>query len=210
MMSQTYIIHRSVIVLSVVCIIMIIQQYLALSLFPYEIMNNNRQIDLYSICCAFVVIGVSFFIKYVREHLKFVIHLSDIPSYIYMNIILGICAGILPLTLVNYLENEIPIRLRISILCVSYFSIICSLISVFVFVKNYKEKDGLKKQNQLKNELLNMQERYFIDTVKNYEHLRKFKHDIQGHFRVISQLESQKSYNELHSYIQKLKMTMHI
>ena len=86
MMSQTYIIHRSVIVLSVVCIIM----------------NNNRQIDLYSICCAFVVIGVSFFIKYVREHLKFVIHLSDIPSYIYMNIILGICAGILPLTLVNY------------------------------------------------------------------------------------------------------------
>ena len=208
MMSQTYIIHRSVIVLSVVCIIMIIQQYLALSLFPYEIMNNNRQIDLYSICCAFVVIGVSFFIKYVREHLKFVIHLSDIPSYIYMNIILGICAGILPLTLVNYLENEITIRLRISILCVSYFSIICSLISVFVFVKNYKEKDGLKKQNQLKNELLNMQERYFIDTVKNYEHLRKFKHDIQGHFRVISQLESQKSYNELHSYIQKLKMTM--
>lgn len=67
MMSQTYIIHRSVIVLSVVCIIMIIQQYLALSLFPYEIMNNNRQIDLYSICCAFVVIGVSFFIKYVRD-----------------------------------------------------------------------------------------------------------------------------------------------
>ena len=103
---------------------MIIQQYLALSLFPYEIMNNNRQIDLYSICCAFVVIGVSFFIKYVREHLKFVIHLSDIPSYIYMNIILGICAGILPLTLVNYLENEIPIRLRISILCVSYFPIV--------------------------------------------------------------------------------------
>lgn len=208
MMSQTKFIQRVFIVIVVVFIVMVIQQYLALSLFPYKIMNDNTQIDLYSICCAVVLIVLSWFIRYVRIHSKLTIHLSDIPSYIYTNIILGICAGVLPLTLINYLESEIPIRLRISILCVSYFSMICSFVSVFLFVKNYKEKDSLKKENQLKNELLNMQEKYIHDTVKNYEYLRNFRHDIQGKFRVISQLEGQKSYDELHSYIQTLKTTL--
>lgn len=208
MMSQTKFMQRIFIVIVVVFIVMIVQQYLALSLFPYKVIDNNTQIDLYSVCCAFVIIILSCFIRYVKARSKLTIHFSDIPSYIYTNVILGICAGMLPLTLVNYLESEIPIRLRISILCVSYFSMICSFVSVFLFVKNYKEKDSLKKENQLKNELLNMQERYFHETVKNYEYLRKFRHDIQGNFRVISQLESQKLYGELHSYIQALKTTI--
>lgn len=208
MMLHTPFVQRLIMTFLIICIVMAIQQYLALSLFPYEIMEDSFQIDLYSICCAIVIIGVSLLIRYIRIHSQSTIHLSDIPSYIYMNIILGVCAGILPLSLVNYLENEIPIRLRTSILCVSYFSIICSLVTVFIFVKNYKEKDSLKKENELKNDLLTMQERYFRETVKNYDYLRKFRHDIQGHFRIISQLENQKSYDELHIYIQKLKKTV--
>lgn len=209
MMLDTKIWIKMGMVFSITLIVMLVQQFLSLSLFPHRITKATTNINMFGICCAVVIVLLSIFIKYIKKHTNFTFNLNNVPFYIYTNIILAICAGVLPLMIINYLENQVPFRLRIAIIFISYFSILCGFFTVYVFVRNYREKDNLLQENELKNKLLEMQKRNYYDTVKNYEYLRKFKHDTQGYLRVISQLESQNAYSALHSYVQKLENRLH-
>ncbi|WP_049945499.1 sensor histidine kinase [Candidatus Stoquefichus massiliensis] len=207
--TQAKLLKRVWITFSTISFILMIQQFVSLIINPQIFltsqMNSFGVINAYMGISILIVAGIIKFIK-MRKMNDF--HFDDIPSYLYMNIILGLCAGVFPLTIINYLGKELLGRLYYLIMFVSYLGLICTTITVILFIKNFQEKNKYFDESQLKDELLMMQNEYYDETVKNYEYIRSFKHDIKGHLRTLLHLEKTQNYNELHDYLIELQDTI--
>lgn len=203
---QGSICKRIWITLSTVTIVLVVQQFVSLiinpKIFSASNMNSFGVINAYMGIIVLIVAGI---IKFVKMKKVDDFHFDDIPSYLYTNIILGLCAGVFPLTIINYLGKGILGRLYYLIMFVSYLGLVFSTITVILFIKNFQEKNKYLNESRLKDELLMIQKEYYDETVKNYEYIRSFKHDIKAHLRVLLQLEKYQNYKELHDHLTKLQ-----
>ena len=169
--------------LTVQIIAMGVQEFVTLFSANYSLMMFDTIIklgDIYYIC--FMVI-VAWVIRYLKEKVK--IDLKDIPNYIYINTILGFCAGILPLYLMESLNDFISKKVQSLVFVIGGLAIILNLFSIYLFIKNYQEKNKYGQESKEKSELMKVQAQYLENTVKNYEYLRKFRHDMRGHIRIL-------------------------
>lgn len=186
--------------LVVMIIAMGVQEIVSLLFTNYTSILFDTVIKIGDIFYIVVLLVVAHIIKYLRENVG--INLNDIPNYIYINVILGFSAGVIPLDLAYILKNDIPSRAKPVIFLVSYLAITLNLFSIYLFIRNYQEKNKYGQESKEKSELMKVQAQYLENTVKNYEYLRAFRHDMRGHLRILKTMC--KDNPEALSYIEKM------
>lgn len=164
--------------------------------------------DIYNVCSFQFLFSNSLrfiFIMFMSQIISFIFNktnlLTDLPGYVYINIIFGFSATMFPLFIVQTYKLAIKSRLVIVITAIAYINIIISLVSIFIFIKNSKEKEQYYLDNLLKDKTLKLQEDYYKKLIDNYSDLRKFKHDIKGHLAIINKLINTRNYEKANSYI---------
>lgn len=164
--------------------------------------------DLNNICSFNFIFSNSVrfvFIMFTAQIINFIFNktnlLTDLPGYIYVNMIFGFSATMFPLFVVQTYKLAIKSRLVIVTTAIAYINIVISLISIFMFIRNRNEKNQYYLDSIIKDKTLKLQEDYYKKIIDNYSNIRKFKHDIKGHLAVVNELINSKNYDEANVYI---------
>ena len=164
--------------------------------------------DLNNICSFNFIFSNSVrfvFIMFTAQIINFIFNktnlLTDLPGYIYVNMIFGFSATMFPLFVVQTYKLAIKSRLVIVTTAIAYINIVISLISIFMFIRNRNEKEQYYLDSIMKDKTLKLQEDYYKKIIDNYSNIRKFKHDIKGHLAVVNELINSKNYDEANIYI---------
>lgn len=164
--------------------------------------------DLNNICSFNFIFSNSVrfvFIMFTAQIINFIFNktnlLTDLPGYIYVNMIFGFSATMFPLFVVQTYKLAIKSRLVIVTTAIAYINIVISLISIFMFIRNRNEKNQYYLDSIMKDKTLKLQEDYYKKIIDNYSNIRKFKHDIKGHLAVENELINSKNYDEANVYI---------
>lgn len=164
--------------------------------------------DLNNICSFNFIFSNSVrfvFIMFTAQIINFIFNktnlLTDLPGYIYVNMIFGFSATMFPLFVVQTYKLAIKSRLVIVTTAIAYINIVISLISIFMFIRNRNEKNQYYLDSIMKDKILKLQEDYYKKIIDNYSNIRKFKHDIKGHLAVVNELINSKNYDEANVYI---------
>lgn len=128
-------------------------------------------------------------------------NLSEMPWYIFMNVIFCFSATLFPQFIVVMYHDIVSSRVSMSIIIVAHLNIVISFISIILFIKNKKEKEQYYLDSIMKDKTLKLQEDYYKKIIDNYSNIRKFKHDIKGHLAVVNELINSKNYNEVNVYM---------
>lgn len=128
-------------------------------------------------------------------------NLSEMPWYIFMNVIFCFSATLFPQFIVVMYHDIVSSRVSMSIIIVAHLNIVISFISIILFIKNKKEKEQYYLDSIMKDKTLKLQEDYYKKIIDNYSNIRKFKHDIKGHLAVVNELINSKNYDEANIYI---------
>ena len=128
-------------------------------------------------------------------------NLSEMPWYIFMNVIFCFSATLFPQFIVVMYHDIVSSRVSMSIIIVAHLNIVISFISIILFIKNKKEKEQYYLDSIMKDKTLKLQEDYYKKIIDNYFNIRKFKHDIKGHLAVANELINSKNYDEANVYI---------
>lgn len=164
--------------------------------------------DLNNICSFNFIFSNSVrfvFIMFTAQIINFIFNktnlLTDLPGYIYVNMIFGFSATMFPLFVVQTYKLAIKSRLVIVTTAIAYINIVISLISIFMFIRNRNEKNQYYLDSIMKDKTLKLQEDYYKKIIDNYSNIRKFKHDIKGHLALVNELINSKNYDEANVYI---------
>lgn len=164
--------------------------------------------DLNNICSFNFIFSNSVrfvFIMFTAQIINFIFNktnlLTDLPGYIYVNMIFGFSATMFPLFVVQTYKLAIKSRLVIVTTAIAYINIVIFLISIFMFIRNRNEKNQYYLDSIMKDKTLKLQEDYYKKIIDNYSNIRKFKHDIKGHLAVVNELINSKNYDEANVYI---------
>lgn len=164
--------------------------------------------DLNNICSFNFIFSNSVrfvFIMFTAQIINFIFNktnlLTDLPGYIYVNMIFGFSATMFPLFVVQTYKLAIKSRLVIVTTAIAYINIVISLISIFMFIRNRNEKNQYYLDSIMKDKTLKLQEDYYKKIIDNYSNIRKFKHVIKGHLAVVNELINSKNYDEANVYI---------
>lgn len=164
--------------------------------------------DLNNICSFNFIFSNSVrfvFIMFTAQIINFIFNktnlLTDLPGYIYVNMIFGFSATMFPLFVVQTYKLAIKSRLVIVTTAIAYINIVISLISIFMFIRNRNEKNQYYLDSIMKDKTLKLQEDYYKKIIDNYSNIRKFKHDIKDHLAVVNELINSKNYDEANVYI---------
>lgn len=198
------IIKKLLVTICIQLVIFLIQEItiLIIGLNMNSVFHNMNEMEFIFIIAVSIAEMIFY---YGRKRLEEKIELSDITSYLCLNINLELFSALIPLIIVNYLQDELPYRVKIVIIITSYAIIILSLLTAYKFSKNYNDKIILKQKNEEKNKILELQKTLYDKTVKDYENLNWLKHDIKGYLRVLDQLKvDNKNYAECTSSLQNV------
>lgn len=198
------IIKKLLVTICIQLVIFLIQEItiLIIGLNMNSVFHNMNEMEFIFIIAVSIAEMIFY---YGRKRLEEKIELSDITSYLCLNINLELFSALIPLIIVNYLQDELPYRVKIVIIITSYAIIILSLLTAYKFSKNYNDKIILKQKNEEKNKILELQKTLYDKTVKDYENLNRLKHDIKGYLRVLDQLKvDNKNYEECASSLQNV------
>lgn len=132
-------------------------------------------------------------------------YIDDTLWYIYMNMLIAIFAGILPLLVASSYGNSLNKRFNITILFTTLLMICASIISTVFYLKRMKENSAYKKELLLRKQLSEAENKYFESIVDEYKHLRSFRHDINGHMNVLYSLAKKEECFGVIEYIDNLR-----
>jgi|AKZA01.1.fsa_nt_gi Signal transduction histidine kinase regulating citrate/malate metabolism len=117
---------------------------------------------------------------------------------IYINLFFAIISGLLPMVLIRlFLEND---RIRQIITFTSIAIILLNFVITFIYIQLSNNNLYYQTELELKEALLKLQEENVNQIVQNYQHLKVFKHDIQGHLQMIEHLIDNNEIEELKNY----------
>lgn len=88
------------------------------------------------------------------------------------------------------------IAFKLGVLAIWFFIVVLILL---LYTKWSKKK--LKEINELNIQYLQLQKRYYEDSLKQHEDMRRFRHDINHHLYVLSELSKSNKISELKEYI---------
>lgn len=175
-------------------------------LFFRNILNIQASYNINSMSIAiflFVMIAIVFLYK----KNKYNEDSEEINHYVYIFLTIGFLSGSLMMMVVHLFGNKFSIAMNIALLILAFITIIANIIVYVFYIKKYKENLSHKTELISLERVLNMQERYFHDTIESYKELREFRHDIAGYFNTIEQLILDEKYNELQALTKNLKNT---
>ncbi|MEG2909612.1 MAG: GHKL domain-containing protein [Erysipelotrichaceae bacterium] len=175
-------------------------------LFFKNILNIQASYNLNSMFIAiflFVIIAIAFLYK----KNKYNEDSEEINHYVYIFLTIGFLSGSLMMMVVHLFGNKFSVTMNIALLILAFITIIANIIVYVLYIKKYKENLSHKAELISLERVLNMQERYFRDTIESYKELREFRHDISGYFNTIERLIFDEKYNELHALTKNLKNT---
>lgn len=75
------------------------------------------------------------------------------------------------------------------------------VILLFLFITTKQSKEQLEEVHRLNIRYLELQKRYYEDSLKQYEDMRSFRHDINHHIYILSELSMKDKVFELKEYI---------
>lgn len=199
---------RILITISTIVSIALIQQFVFFFMDKNALYHEFLDFDEINVILAIVVLLIALLIHFIKSKRSSESSYADIPNYLYINVIIGLSAAIIPMLVIFIRDDIIPTALKFTIISVSYFGLLCGVVTCILFMKNRNEKNKYYQENLMKEKLLKLQENHYEDIVKNYESLRHFKHDIKGHLRVLFELEKNKDYEKLYEYTAQLQDTI--
>lgn len=156
----------------------------------------------------FFIILVFLFILNKIFHISFVRGIDKKSSYIYINLLTGIFTLILPLLIISSYENELYRNLVIVILFISVLMIFAKILSTVFYLKKIEENDFYKEEIILKEQLIEAENIYFNTIVLEYQHLRSFRHDIDGHINILYNLAVLGENDKIILYLDEIKQGM--
>lgn len=204
--TKDSLIKRCWITVSTCLFIMITQQIVILVCDPIIIQTyDTRLIQMENLYSTLAILAISGVIKLLKGKLNDTIKFDNIPSYFYPIIATVVISLVMPLIIFSYLSDRFQIQFKVFMMTSSYLSVAFLLIAIYLFFKNNKQKEMYYNENIIKDQLLATQSNYYDSTVKNYEYINSFKHDIQAHIRILKSLEEENNYEELHTYLESLQ-----
>jgi len=105
----------------------------------------------------------------------------------------------------GYLYNAITILKRKLTFILGMIAIVIFLLIYVLFVYTKRSKEKLQEINQLNYRYMELQRKYYENSIKQYEDMRRFRHDINNHLYVLAELGREGRYAELKEYIEKMK-----
>lgn len=75
------------------------------------------------------------------------------------------------------------------------------IIVLILFLSTKRSKKRLEEINELNIQYLKLQKKYYEDSLKQYEDMRSFRHDINHHLYILSELSKEDKIAELKEYI---------
>ncbi|HBI62697.1 MAG TPA: hypothetical protein DDY31_16080, partial [Lachnospiraceae bacterium] len=78
------------------------------------------------------------------------------------------------------------------------------MVLLILFIYSQQSKKQLEKVNQLNVRYLKLQKRYYEYSLSQYEDMKKFRHDINHHIFILSELSREDKITELQEYIETM------
>lgn len=110
--------------------------------------------------------------------------------------------------IVGGMQSNLDNTTTVSMKAVTFMSVILAvcifIIVLILFLYTKQSKKQLEKMNRLNIQYLELQKRYYEDSLKQYEDMRSFRHDINHHLYILSELCREDKVGELKEYIETM------
>lgn len=168
------------------------------------IAENNAGMQMIIGCLGGILLGVLCWKakrlqRFVQEFWK---ELS-FREYVVLVFVLGLLSIILG-GIQGYLYDTITLSERRLTYILGMIAVIIFLLISVLLLYTRRSKARLQEINQLNCRYMGLQRKYYEDSVKQYEDMRRFRHDINNHFHVLSELGRAGRSAELKEYIEKM------
>jgi len=102
------------------------------------------------------------------------------------------------------LDNTMTIPMKVVAFILGFLVMVVSTIVLVLLLNTKQSKRQLEEINQLNVRYLELQKKYYEDSLKQYEDMRSFRHDINHHLYILSELGRENKMDELNGYIKKM------
>lgn len=137
--------------------------------------------------------------KFVQEFWK---ELS-LREYVVLLFVLGLFSIVLG-GMQGYLYDAITVSERKLTYILGMIAAVIFLLVYVLFLYTKRSKERLQEINQLNYRYMKLQRKYYENSVKQYEDMRRFRHDINNHLYILSELGREGRDAELKEYIKKM------
>ncbi|MDE7274687.1 MAG: GHKL domain-containing protein [Lachnospiraceae bacterium] len=156
----------------------------------------------------FAVVSIAFTVFMVRKKWvqKLIKYLHELKWYQYIAVILMITTGILLLVicevLLEYIGNNSEIE---TILFITVIVLLGTTFAAFFWLaSSIYSRNHYLKQNQIKEEIINAQQKYYQGIYENDRELRKFRHDIRSQLGCLQLLLTEGKTNQAVAYLESI------
>lgn len=137
--------------------------------------------------------------KFVHEFWK---ELS-LREYVVLLFVLGLFSIILG-GIQGYLYDAITASERKLTYILEMIAAVIFLLIYVLLLYTKRSKERLQEINQLSTKNMKLQRKYYENSIKQYEDMRRFRHDINNHLYILSELGREGKDAELKEYIEKM------
>ncbi len=102
------------------------------------------------------------------------------------------------------LDNTTTISMKPTTFILGVIVMLVFTIVLALFLHTKQSKRQLEEINRLNIQYLELQEKYYKDSLKQYEDMRRFRHDINHHLYILSELSREDKVAELKGYIETM------
>lgn len=143
----------------------------------------------FSILFAVVISGSLFYIISRKWTQNFILYFRALNWYQYLVIVMIVWSGILLMGILTvmpaYIEDQKESGLLFALTGIFMGT---ALVGVILLVINVYRKEDYQKQNQIKEEIIRVQQMYFQNIYDNDREMRRFRHDIDSQLRCLGLL----------------------
>ena len=104
----------------------------------------------------------------------------------------------------GYLDNTMTEPMTVFAFMFGFLVMVTSAIVLISLLNTKRSKRQLEEINQLNVRYLELQKKYYEDSLKQYEDMRSFRHDINHHLYILSELSRGNKIDDLKRYIKKM------
>ena len=170
---------------------------------PWEISSaSTGEISLFF---AAVITGLLLYIVNKKVIQKFIVYFRALSWFQYLIIVLIVWSGILLMGIIavrpEYIDNKKESEMLF------FFTVIfmgTAFVGVILLVFNVYGKDYYLKQNQIKEEIIHVQQMYFQNISDNDREMRRFRHDISSQLRCLGLFLAEGKTEEALDYLQAI------
>lgn len=104
----------------------------------------------------------------------------------------------------GYSYDAISMQGREMVFVLAIIMVIIFLLIVVLLLHTKRSKERLEEINRLNSNYLKLQRKYYEESLKEYDNMRKFRHDIHNHILLLFQLSKEDKIIELKKYIEEM------